>query len=152
MSSGKMGGGGTGHAASAAAGAAQMAVDSVWVFLGRTLTLTLIINKGHLPWSAWLITTHFRPSFLLRYEFLEHGSPRRRSSFLTFSVLSMSAVSCVICIFLRCNSTWFVGTDSPAPTVVRVGAYGRGSRGRKLGSEAEVGVAVPDAGAELREK
>ena len=29
-------------------GAAQMAVDSVWVFLGRTLTLTLIIINGAL--------------------------------------------------------------------------------------------------------
>ena len=82
MSSGKRWGGAPGTQQAQQQGAAQMAVDSVWVFLGRTLTLTLIINKGHLPWSAWLITTHFRPSFLLRYEFLEYGSSRRLSTFL----------------------------------------------------------------------
>ena len=63
MSSGKRWGGAPGTQQAQQQGAAQMAVDSVWVFLGRTLTLTLIINKGHLPWSAWLITTLFRPPF-----------------------------------------------------------------------------------------
>ena len=48
MSSGKRWGGAQGTQQAQQQGAAQMAVDSVWVFLGRTLTLTLIINKGHL--------------------------------------------------------------------------------------------------------
>ena len=51
MSSGKRRGGAPGTQQAQQQGAAQMAVDSVWVFLGRTLTLTLIINKGHLPWK-----------------------------------------------------------------------------------------------------
>ena len=75
MSSGKRWGGAPGTQQAQQQGAAQMAVDSVWVFLGRTLTLTLIINKGHLPWRSVLerVADHhaFPPAFLLRYEFLE---------------------------------------------------------------------------------
>ena len=48
MSSGKMGVGGVGHAASAAGGAARLAVGSVCVFLGRTPALILIIKEGAL--------------------------------------------------------------------------------------------------------
>ena len=81
MSSGKRWGGAPGTQQAQQQGAAQMAVDSVWVFLGRTLTLTLIINKGHLPWSAWLITSPppaFRPAFFECWD----STDKRLSTFL----------------------------------------------------------------------